>query len=554
MDKNFDWSDLGSFLIVSAVLFFLAGMVIYTNFYILVSGRIQEYGQFRTVGMTQRQIQKMVFREGKLLTLSGIVFGLPTGELIGFLLVPDGWNPRNALIIAAIICIITYASVLLSISVPAKMAARVPPVEAARYRAYQGKTSPLRTRRGLLSPHRLAFLSIRRDKKKYSLIVGSLAFCGALLICGGTLTASFDPETGARKNFPSGEYKLSLTSGDNLLSGARNDLWASSRLKLKNPLNQSLEQKILSIDGVTGLQKETDMEIEYILPNGYKDNDKITGLSPQDAAARKKDISAGSLDYKTLVRQNGIAVSKDPEYWGGYVPKLGDKIQIRFLKSDGTVGARTFSVMALLSHSSRTVLTIPVDTMNSLSGLNCTSGFYVSVDPAKAELAASELRKIADSSEFLALGSFQDAIRSAESEIRSSSAGFYILGVVVALFGFINLLNTTLLNFVTRQREIGTLQAAGLDGKQLRKMLRMEGIFITIAVSVPAILAGAASGALFCYLYTSIWKIASLHYRFPFLQAAGFVLAMLLIQLLISSVMVRALKKKPLIERIREKE
>ena len=65
--------------IVGIIILFAAAVVIYSIFYLSVTGRIQQIGQLRTIGMTKKQINKMIFREG--LMLSSIA--VPTGVLIG---------------------------------------------------------------------------------------------------------------------------------------------------------------------------------------------------------------------------------------------------------------------------------------------------------------------------------------------------------------------------------------------------------------------------------------------------------------------------------------
>ena len=59
-----------------------------------------------------------------------------------------------------------------------------------------------------------------------------------------------------------------------------------------------------------------------------------------------------------------------------------------------------------------------------------------------------------------------------------------IVAICIACFSLINLINTTLTNFLSRRQEIGILQAIGLSKKQLAQMLRYEGIIYALITTV----------------------------------------------------------------------
>lgn len=57
--------------IIGVIILATAVMVIYSIFYISISGKTREYGQLRTLGMTRKQIRKFVRREGMILAARG---------------------------------------------------------------------------------------------------------------------------------------------------------------------------------------------------------------------------------------------------------------------------------------------------------------------------------------------------------------------------------------------------------------------------------------------------------------------------------------------------
>ena len=67
-----------------AIIIMASILVIYCIFYISIISSIKKYGQLRTIGMTAKQIKRLVFKEGSSLTLVAIPIGLITGTLLCF--------------------------------------------------------------------------------------------------------------------------------------------------------------------------------------------------------------------------------------------------------------------------------------------------------------------------------------------------------------------------------------------------------------------------------------------------------------------------------------
>lgn len=61
--------------LVGAVILLAAVLVIYGVFYLSVIGRVHQFGQLRTIGMTKKQMRKLVSREGRMLFLRAAPWG-----------------------------------------------------------------------------------------------------------------------------------------------------------------------------------------------------------------------------------------------------------------------------------------------------------------------------------------------------------------------------------------------------------------------------------------------------------------------------------------------
>ena len=69
--------------------------VIKSIFQISIINKIQNYGQLRTIGMTQKQIKKIVKKEGRYLGVRGILIGITLAVLCSAIILAKGINIRN---------------------------------------------------------------------------------------------------------------------------------------------------------------------------------------------------------------------------------------------------------------------------------------------------------------------------------------------------------------------------------------------------------------------------------------------------------------------------
>lgn len=117
-----------------AMALFLASLGIYAVKGYMVASRTPEIGIRKALGATHWDIMHMVFREGLVLTVAGLVLGLAIGlgvaRLIASLLY--GVEPVDLLSIATTVFLLAAASLLASY-LPARRAARIDPMVALRY-------------------------------------------------------------------------------------------------------------------------------------------------------------------------------------------------------------------------------------------------------------------------------------------------------------------------------------------------------------------------------------------------------------------------------------
>lgn len=180
------------------------------------------------------------------------------------------------------------------------------------------------------------------------------------------------------------------------------------------------------------------------------------------------------------------------------------------------------------------------------------SALYVALDVADdAEQNIEEfLSEYTESSTL----NYSSRARSAE-EFESFRRMFVVLGgalsFIVGLIGVLNFANTVLTGIISRRRELATLQAIGMTGKQLKAMLICEGLFYITGAAVTAIVLNLLTIPMSSVIEKVFWFC---EYRFTFIPMAVTVPVFTLIGIIVPTITYAIFTKKSVIERLREGE
>ena len=128
-----------------------------------------------------------------------------------------------------------------------------------------------------------------------------------------------------------------------------------------------------------------------------------------------------------------------------------------------------------------------------------------------------------------------------------------IVAVIVVCFSLINLVNTTITNFLSRRQETGMLQAIGLSKKQLIKMLCYEGSIYSVFATLVTLTLGTGLGFLSVQVVVKTMN-PYFCYSFPWLVVLIYSAILLIVQFILISYTTGNLKKRSLIEQIRAME
>ena len=554
-NMGLSFENILTFVSLSVLVLFAGITVIQSIFRISINEKIRNFGQLRTLGTTALQIKKMINYESRYLSWLGIPPGIVLGAIVGTVLgsneFSSGFSPINIPFVMIGVSIICTLMVKLSVRKPLKIAATTSPIEAVRYIAYRNAPMQSRKHNKKISPYSLALLNLGRDKKKTASTLLSLIFGGLLLFISASAAVSNTPEQFVREKFfvNGGSFRIYLSEE----SVGKNEA--------NNSLNESLREELLNTKG-----------IQKIIP--LRDSVGMCHYSINGNATE------GMCDIISVQSTEGNFSFVEQHLIDGQMPKN----QFEVLLTDGYME---------LGVTKRT----PIKITNSGEEIECiVSGFFDksfvgtengtdAIDPANLiitqelaqqlfpntenfaysweiitdktyndEIESAIQQKITSKEKGLSICSYNDVVEYMESSMNLLFGSLQMLSLLILLFGIINLINMTLSNHQARKQEISTLRSVGLSLKQLYRSLITEGLLyvlvsfgIVLLVGIPiAIPVSKAVGILF--------GMPNLSYQFPTMQIGGYLLILILLQLILSVWEIRDLKKRSLTEQMRAME
>ena len=554
-NMGLSFENILTFVSLSVLVLFAGITVIQSIFRISINEKIRNFGQLRTLGTTALQIKKMINYESRYLSWLGIPPGIVLGAIVGTVLgsneFSSGFSPINIPFVMIGVSIICTLMVKLSVRKPLKIAATTSPIEAVRYIAYRNAPMQSRKHNKKISPYYLALLNLGRDKKKTASTLLSLIFGGLLLFISASAAVSNTPEQFVREKFfvNGGSFRIYLSEE----SVGKNEA--------NNSLNESLREELLNTKG-----------IQKIIP--LRDSVGMCHYSING------NVTEGMCDIISDQSTEGNFSFVEQHLIDGQMPKN----QFEVLLTDG------YMELGVTKGT-------PIKITNSGEEIECiVSGFFDksfvgtengtdAIDPANLiitqelaqqlfpntenfaysweiitdktyndEIESAIQQKITSKEKGLSICSYNDVVEYMESSMNLLFGSLQMLSLLILLFGIINLINMTLSNHQARKQEISTLRSVGLSLKQLYRSLITEGLLyvlvsfgIVLLVGIPiAIPVSKAVGILF--------GMPNLSYQFPTMQIGGYLLILILLQLILSVWEIRDLKKRSLTEQMRAME
>lgn len=557
----------GIVLGIAGLIIIFSGLVIYSIYYVSVITDVQEIGKLKAIGASDRQIKRMLRTEGMCVSLLAIPPGLLLGYAIPYFFLPIFMNKAVSVSIGAVqiehlhmfslplllvVAAVVLMTVYISLLKPMRMAAKVSPVEAIRYQESSGRSKMRRGNRKV-NVFRLSTANLARNKRRTAVTMLTMGLSCVLFMSLAGVMNSMQAEDIARRQIETGDFRLSLDYSMNDQEYPENNF---DFLQQQNIFDESLIENIRSIDGVQEIQRGHTALIGSDYPSEIFLDGRRTTLSPIDktkAEEYQKEIGRGEIDYEKMIEENG-AIFTGNAFWETYGFSIGDTVALTVYDGERLVPFE-IKIMASVDDGGASSFVVPQEVFDQLGfQFDTTSDLYISVEAAQYDSVKEALREIADTNEHFRLYSMDEELQIGGASVNMIKYPMYLILLLVAIIGFMNLMNTMIISIVTRKRELGVLQAIGLSDRQLTRMLAGEGLVFTAGT----LLASVTLGNLFGYL-VFLWA-KSLHfmsvssYHYPVWETAALAVILILGQLLITYVSNRRVRRESLIDRIRSGE
>lgn len=503
------------------ILVFVAGyLIIYNIFQISVTTDIQFYGKLKTLGMTARQLKRLIYGQAGRLCLLGIPVGMVLGYLLGMVLVPVWIQMEDARVSVSPLIFIGSAAfagmtVLISCMRPARMAGKVSPMEALRYNDVQRDGRSVKRRSGSAGLSALAWSNLGRNRKRTVTVICSLTLGLTLMSAFYARNAAFDME----------KYLEELMLSDFQMDQATSEEYMKGYDPYGDTLHPELIAQVEALEGLEGIGYEYSHETEIALSEQtianmqafYTDDvladwasyDPVGPQSIQEAVDEKSagavvygldgivldaytaeaHVLAGSYDAEQFATGKyaiaaGLAMTKEE---GQTLPtvSVGDTVEIE---------GQEYTIMAVLDEFS--VVTegakeggaenkdrhylefiVPMETFRARWPQNTPRKIFFDVEDAHLDAAQEMLdRYSAETGENIPLTTRASKAAQYRRETRSSAVMGNVVSIVIALVGVLNFVNSMVTSIVSRRKEFAMMQSVGMTKSQLCKLLVWEGM------------------------------------------------------------------------------
>ena len=550
--------------IVLVIIVVTSVFCIKNSFDISITEKIKQYGMFRSVGATKRQIRKNVLYEAFILGLIGIPLGLLLGILASYILIivsnallgesfGAGLNlifsiNKYALLITIVLGFITiYFSALKS----AYKASKVSPIDSIR------NSSNIKIKRNSLKAPKIinklfgiggeiSFKNMKRNKKKYRTTVISIIVSTAVFIAL-TSFMQYGMES-VKQEINNSDYNISTAVQSNYIKD----------IDLKQIKNLEDAKKIsINKNTYVCLDKNVKYTKEYI--DAIGDDLKflepcitIVGLEEDSYKDYLKLLKNKSLDTSSIILINNTVVSDNDgkkKTVEKFSYKVGDKILFNDSQVDNskTIKIDYITKIAPFAFGNNVDSILVVNMKKYDEFITTKSNLFIYVDSSNANKTQNEL-ELAVNNNYVFFTNKDENVRLLSNFILLAGIFLYGFIIVITLIGITNIFNTITSNISLRSQEFAMLKSIGMTNKEFKNMIKLESLFI----GTKSLLFGIPIGiALSFLIYLSFGKNEAISFIFPLEAIIISMIAVLLLIYVIMNYSVKKTEKQNIIETIR---
>ena len=533
---------VGTVLGIVIVLLCTAGLAVKNILYVSVLQRVHEFAQLRAIGATYQQIKSVVKKERDKIAKPCIVLGTVIGFLVNIVLpLHFYWIP--SIVCAVISGIFIWIITALAFQAPAKMAASTSPIEAQHTQATNYFRSVGAKRK--LTPIRIGWMYCRANRKKAAYTFLSLIMSGILMFGVFSILNAINPERLASQPYQGNSDVF-------VLLNSTADEESTYDLMKSTPFTEEQKQKLYNISGVKDVYEL--YMLDGILTNSEGEKFELSIENAVNPETFKNEIVEGMQPSHEL--QNGaipVAINRQSPYY----QKLNMQLQVGdylpYIIDTGYGQKEVELVVSGFVENSDTGLVIYTsgENMKTLSEMNCTLAWYICLDDNGKDVATEIIKEIFIDDDRVDVSVLADDVMALEDYFHNAKVIITVLVVLISLFSFINMLNTSITNTIARRHDYALLEATGMTKLQLRKVQQSESFIYLVGSFIGSCILGIPIGLLLCTQISKIPGFSYFEYHFPVLFVLLYLAAVVMVYHVVSVYQKKSLQQHSIIERIR---
>ena len=533
---------VGTVLGIVIVLLCTAGLAVKNILYVSVLQRVHEFAQLRAIGATYQQIKSVVKKERDKIAKPCIVLGTVIGFLVNIVLpLHFYWIP--SIVCAVISGIFIWIITALAFQAPAKMAASTSPIEAQHTQATNYFRSVGAKRK--LTPIRIGWMYCRANRKKAAYTFLSLIMSGILMFGVFSILNAINPERLASQPYQGNSDVF-------VLLNSTADEESTYDLMKSTPFTEEQKQKLYNISGVKDVYEL--YMLDGILTNSEGEKFELSIENAKNPETFKNEIVEGMQPSHEL--QNGaipVAINRQSPYY----QKLNMQLQVGdylpYIIDTGYGQKEVALVVSGFVENSDTGLVIYTsgENMKSLSEMNCTLAWYICLDDNGKDVATEIIKEIFIDDDRVDVSVLADDVMALEDYFHNAKVIITVLVVLISLFSFINMLNTSITNAIARRHDYALREATGMTKLQLRKVQQSESFIYLVGSFIGSCILGIPIGLLLCTQISKIPGLSYFEYHFPVLFVFLYLAAVVMVYHVVSVYQKKSLQQHSIIERIR---
>jgi len=563
-DNNYGNSTVYiSIFTIIAFLVFTGFLLIYNVMYISVSKDVRFYGMLKTIGTTPKQIRSIIIGQVLRLCLLGLPVGCATAAGISLLVVPailenSGLETGTVVSFSPLIyfgaILFAVLTALSGAITPAKKAADISPVEALKFTGEQIKKTSVRSSANG-NPYKMAFRNIFRDRKRAVVVMLSLFLSILVFTSIMTIITSLDIEYRLQNDY---DYDFAIEPKGGILT-----------------LSEDFVNSAKVLDGIT----EAGITLIGTAELVYSDAlDKIIDFGRENFPFVIMGIDSITLDLinKTLLKPinkrafergeialiNTQLFHTDEHITNALTPgsvlniKSGYDI-IPVIIGDSNIKLKSTVKLGFGGDYPELEIVVSNDFFSKLfTEMSGGAGAYIArldmnVEDGYDEQIFNALGGIINPLEVAIISRYE-----ARTAMQNTETIMYVLGggisAILGFIGIFNFINVMSVGVMARKREFATIESVGMSKKQIRSMLRSEGLGYAIITIICALTIGNAIAYGLFRLIKSVVDYAEFSY--PLIPCAVVFAIIIFICFITSEIVYRGINKMTLVERLRETE